>query len=284
MSRLVDSVLAYRILTLLTTPFRGTPAFKLGIIDSQGKLIREPRTDAEKDAYTLLDRLVFRVKQLLDTSSVHTDLLKRAVSLVREHYEEGDEEILAEELDLIDVTQITKYGYRSFRSLAEEGEGGVAGTTTANVQDLETEPVVSKKRQRKLLRRDTLKEAALEGELSRKELPQLSDFNAFKEDLENSGHTILARRRKTTELTPTQKHFNQEKVDKMCADGSYKSKDIITTADDYIADGHHRWKAADQVGEDIGTKQTSLTFDELMAFLEGKPYVVNKNLNEHKES
>lgn len=281
MSRLVDSVLAYRIFSMLTTPVKQTAAFKLGIVDAAGQKIREPRTEAEKDAYTLLDRLVFHVSRFYRSSSPGD--LARAISVVREHYEEQDEVILAEELDLVeDVSEVTKYGcgkYTSFRSLAEEGEGGVPVNNTANVQDLETQPVVTKKRQRKLVRRN-VSEAALGGELSRKELPQLSDFEAFKADLEAHGHTLLARRRKTSELTPTQKHFNQEKVDKLRADRAYRLKDIIITADDFIADGHHRWVAAEQEGEDIGTKQVSLTFDELMEFLEGKAYVVNKNLNE----
>jgi hypothetical protein len=278
MSRLVDSVLTYRILTLLTTPIKYSSAYKLGIVDAAGHKVREPHTDAEKDAYTLLNRLVFGIQRFVNPPD-----LSRAIALVREHYEEGVETILAEELDLVeDVIEITKYGcgkYTSFRSLTEDGEGGVPVNNTSNVQDLETAPVVTKKRQRKLVRRN-VSEAALGGELSRKELPQLSDFEAFKADLELHGHTILARRRKTSELTPTQKHFDQEKVEKLRADGSFKLKDIIITADDCIADGHHRWVAAEQEGEDIGTKQVSLTFDELMAFLEGKAYVVNKNLRE----
>ena len=38
MGRLVDSVIAYRILRMLTTPFEDTDAFRLGIINTKGKV------------------------------------------------------------------------------------------------------------------------------------------------------------------------------------------------------------------------------------------------------
>ena len=37
MGRLVDSVIAYRILRMLTIPFVETDAYRLGIIDAKGK-------------------------------------------------------------------------------------------------------------------------------------------------------------------------------------------------------------------------------------------------------
>ena len=40
MGRFVDSIIAYRILYLLVTPFDQTPAFKLGIIDAKGKELK----------------------------------------------------------------------------------------------------------------------------------------------------------------------------------------------------------------------------------------------------
>jgi len=41
MGRLVDSVIAYRILRMLTTPFIETDAYKLGIIDNKGKELKK---------------------------------------------------------------------------------------------------------------------------------------------------------------------------------------------------------------------------------------------------
>tara|TARA_B100001939_G_scaffold133743_1_gene116193 strand:- start:1017 stop:1763 length:747 start_codon:yes stop_codon:yes gene_type:complete len=59
---------AYQFLTKLTTPFNKTEAYKLGIIDDKGKVLKRRstlKTQAEKDAYTISDTLVFNLKKLL---------------------------------------------------------------------------------------------------------------------------------------------------------------------------------------------------------------------------
>ena len=59
MGRFVDSLIAYRILKLLVTPFDKTDAYKLGIIDAKGKELKrmqELNSVNERDAYTLLKR------------------------------------------------------------------------------------------------------------------------------------------------------------------------------------------------------------------------------------
>ena len=69
MGRFVDSVIALRILRLLTTPFDQTDAYRLGIIDEKGKELKsmsDLHTVEERDAYTLLHRLVFRLKKMLE--------------------------------------------------------------------------------------------------------------------------------------------------------------------------------------------------------------------------
>lgn len=68
MSQLVDNLIAFRILYKLVEPFDKTDAFKLGIIDKDGKLLRDAdslKTQDEKDAYNYLTRLVFNLKRLL---------------------------------------------------------------------------------------------------------------------------------------------------------------------------------------------------------------------------
>ena len=62
MSRFVDSIIAYRILQMLVTPFDKTDAFRLGIIDKNGKELKpmtQLNTVQEKDAYSILHRLVY---------------------------------------------------------------------------------------------------------------------------------------------------------------------------------------------------------------------------------
>ena len=68
MSRVIDAVIAYRVLKLLVTPFNKTKAFQLGIIDDKGKVLIKSRNieNAEqRNAYTLLIRFVFNLKKLL---------------------------------------------------------------------------------------------------------------------------------------------------------------------------------------------------------------------------
>ena len=65
MGRAIDLFVTYRFIKLLVTPFTDTPAYKMGIIDEKGN-----RTDKklykvdEKNAYTVLHKLVFNIKKI----------------------------------------------------------------------------------------------------------------------------------------------------------------------------------------------------------------------------
>ena len=71
----IDLFVTYRFLKLLTTPFKKTEAFKLGIIDEKGHRILKPKsskpavelsTSQLKNAYTILHKLVFNIKKLFE--------------------------------------------------------------------------------------------------------------------------------------------------------------------------------------------------------------------------
>ena len=64
-SRAGDLVYTFRFLKLLVTPFEKTNAFKLGLIDDQGKKLRKPETTEEKSAYNPFHRIVFNIKKLI---------------------------------------------------------------------------------------------------------------------------------------------------------------------------------------------------------------------------
>ena len=58
----------YQFIKKLVTPFEKTDAFKLGIIDKDGKILKKRRNlegSKEKDAYTLSDTLVWNIKKLI---------------------------------------------------------------------------------------------------------------------------------------------------------------------------------------------------------------------------
>ena len=68
MSRVIDALVAYRVLKLLVTPFNKTEAFRLGIIDAKGKVLKKSKQikdPKERNAYTLLIRFVFNLKRML---------------------------------------------------------------------------------------------------------------------------------------------------------------------------------------------------------------------------
>lgn len=68
MGRAIDLLITYRVIKLLVTPWEKHDAYKLGIIDDKGKVIRKARTlktSEEKKSYTLLHRFVFNLKRLI---------------------------------------------------------------------------------------------------------------------------------------------------------------------------------------------------------------------------
>ena len=66
LQRGADAYYTYRFLRQLVTPWKETEAYKLGLVDEDGKKLKSPQTAEEKDAYTLFFRLVFNIKRLLN--------------------------------------------------------------------------------------------------------------------------------------------------------------------------------------------------------------------------
>jgi hypothetical protein len=169
MGKFVDSVITFRILHMLVQPFEQTDAFRLGIIDKNGneiKKMRELNTVVERDAYTLLHRLVFRLKKILNKVPIENKKLvslAAAYSLVREELSNGKESINLEEKFLrrmdTDLTKeimeineaMDKNKILSFRQFSEDA-GAVApannAAATPGVAGLGKDVPVSKKAQK----------------------------------------------------------------------------------------------------------------------------------------
>ena len=77
MGRAIDLFVTYRFIKLLVTPFEKTDAYRLGIIDENGNRVMPPPvrgvrqtnpatlgTTEEKNAYTILHKLVFNIKKI----------------------------------------------------------------------------------------------------------------------------------------------------------------------------------------------------------------------------
>jgi hypothetical protein len=165
-SRLIDNLIAVRLLYMLVTPFDKTEAYKLGIIDANGKILRKASsltTPEEKDAYNYLSRLVFNVKRLINKLPGGESKLKNIVAayyLVKESYQNkktiiNEQEFMSivEKLETITLVEEEIFVEKFLNTLEEEGEGS-ANVTGAGVST--DEPVVKKKdvkKYRKLTRR-----------------------------------------------------------------------------------------------------------------------------------
>ena len=98
MSRVIDALVAYRVLKLLVTPFNKTKAFALGIIDEKGKVLvksknirKLPNPDKARNAYTLLIRFVFNLKRMLGKLGVRGKIGSAAAAAIAFFKEEhGD--------------------------------------------------------------------------------------------------------------------------------------------------------------------------------------------------
>jgi hypothetical protein len=168
-SRLIDNLIAARLLYMLVTPFEKTEAFKLGIVDANGKVLRPAstlKTDNEKDAYNYLTRLVFNVKRLINKLPGGENNLKNltaAYFMVKEKYEgrssyinERQFNALVDRLDRVTLVE-EQLAVEKALALQEEGEGGTpANVTGAGVST--DKPVVKKKdikKYQKMNRRST---------------------------------------------------------------------------------------------------------------------------------
>ena len=67
-NRTVDLLIAYRVIKLLVTPFEKQEAFKQGIINKDGNVLKKYNTltaTKDKQSYTILHRFVFNLKRIL---------------------------------------------------------------------------------------------------------------------------------------------------------------------------------------------------------------------------
>jgi hypothetical protein len=156
MSRIVDNLIAYKVLKMLVTNFTDTEAFKLGIIDAKGKNLRKANTlnsSEEKDAYTFLNRLVFNMKKIINKlpgGENKTKSLVAALWLVKETYESGSRStaMMQEKFDKLITMMDNKVSLVEEellvkKFLSEEGEGGSMNVTGAAVST--DEPKIDKK-------------------------------------------------------------------------------------------------------------------------------------------
>ena len=135
MGRAIDLFVTYRFIKLLVTPFEKTPAYKLGIIDKDGARIIPPptkggirqtkpeplRTIEEKNAYTILHKLVFNIKKIFGkVPGLRTKLgtYAAALFLLKDTFKESvdDPDVFEKEF----MKYLKEQGYEIDDSISEE--------------------------------------------------------------------------------------------------------------------------------------------------------------------
>jgi len=111
MSRVIDALVAYRVIKLLVTPFNKTKAFELGIIDEKGKVLirsKNIKNQEQRNAYTLLIRFVFNLKRILQKVGIRGPLGSSAAAAFAFFKEQAGEQ-LSETAALDIEREIYKY-------------------------------------------------------------------------------------------------------------------------------------------------------------------------------
>lgn len=190
MSAMSDAIITYAILRKFTTPIKDTHAFALGLVDEHGVPTEKSKHDGSetaRDAYTLLDRLVFKLKRMWQHMPAFAKLIggyAAALAFLKEDVEQNEFSVF-EHLDpnaadywggvllgesVVDYKQfeIVRIAENAtlLRSLVEayqsgtqdsfvfeDGEGPAPSgnaVSTGQVQGLATEPVITKKKQKEI--------------------------------------------------------------------------------------------------------------------------------------
>ena len=136
MGRAIDLFVTYRFIKLLVTPFEKQEAYKLGIIDKDGNRVMPPpdpktgirrkkaeplRTSEERNAYTILHKLVFNIKKIFGkVPGLRTKLgtYAAALFLLKDTFKESvdDPDMFEKEF----MKYLKEQGYEIDDSISEE--------------------------------------------------------------------------------------------------------------------------------------------------------------------
>ena len=151
MGRVIDAVIAYRVLKLLVTPFNKTQAFKMGIIDDKGKVLIKSKDFLKtfssqelpkaRKAYTMLIRFVFNLKRLLSKVGIRGPLTTAAAAAIAFFKEENGQNL---EVEKVVYKHLRENGFE-FQVDENYGEPLKPGTyrVKRDIRDLEGDIVIN---------------------------------------------------------------------------------------------------------------------------------------------
>ena len=159
MSRLVDNLITLRMLRLFAVKYEETDAYKLGIINDKGEQLIKMRNFVrreQQDAYTLLHRLVFRLRGLIEKIPFVKSRLANyaaALILIREKIVKEEEffetdDVLLEKLDHAEHRPGFYLAEQEIRKHWEDAAANATGSAVAGTGE-DSDTVVVKKKKRK---------------------------------------------------------------------------------------------------------------------------------------
>ena len=151
MGRAVDLFVTYRFLKLLVTPWNKQEAYKQGIIDKNGKALKKARDlglESERNAFTLLHRLVFNCKRIMQKIPLVRSQLgtyATALFLLKEHYKlenlpEGDINKFLMENKLVNFDNTISEEVIGFGSMLPMGEYKLKDQVTGDDEEIDAQP------------------------------------------------------------------------------------------------------------------------------------------------
>ena len=153
MGRVIDALVAYRVIKLLVTPFNKTQAYKMGIIDEKGKVLIKSRdfmkafpnstvrANARK-AYTMLIRFVFNLKRLLSKVGIRGPITTAAAAALAFFKEENGQNL---EVEKVVYKHLKEQGFE-FDIYENYGEPLSEGTYKVknDIYDLDGDIIINK--------------------------------------------------------------------------------------------------------------------------------------------
>lgn len=158
----VDIFMVYQFLKRLATPFTNWDAYKLGVIDKDGKILipKNKRDFKQNQSLKVFDVMILKLKRLLGKVPLGKSKIASyaaALWLIREYDEtKSEEQVLNEDVDYLKyVHDIRNERFEKFRQFIEDAPANATGAAVVGTGDTGIS-WMTKKKQRKLVRRQSV--------------------------------------------------------------------------------------------------------------------------------
>lgn len=137
-SQVVDLYVLYRIIKDISTPFKDTDAYKLGLIDDKGKKLKTASSREEKEAMTYYDRFVFNIKRALSKVGLDNRIGTYAGALFLLRESQNTKELTEREIlqgIQIEMNYLEESTLKSFDEFVEDAPAMATGPAVAGTGD-----------------------------------------------------------------------------------------------------------------------------------------------------